>query len=195
MWWEHCWRSSAGPACAQPAHRVGPSYLYPTAATPGVVNPDVTQANIQDTICKSGWTATIRPPASYTNALKKQQLAAPKFKDKMPGHYEEDHFISLELGGHPRDPKNIWPEMWGTPATPLNAQGPFPSHLVGAKTKDRVENALHKARLRRRADASRSPAHHRDGLVQVLQGEGPEVTLRATHNACYLASFFWSSSM
>ena len=135
----------SGPTCAQTSHRVGPSYLYPTASTPGVANPDVTQANIQDTICKSGWTATVRPPASYTNALKKQQLAAPKFKDKTPSHYEEDHFVSLELGGQPHDPKNIWPEMWGTPATPLTAQGPFPSHLVGAKTKDRVENALHKA--------------------------------------------------
>jgi len=30
---------------ASPQHRVGPSYLYPTAATPGVVNPEVTQAN------------------------------------------------------------------------------------------------------------------------------------------------------
>jgi hypothetical protein len=135
----------AGPAGAQPRHRVGPSYLYPAATvTPGVVNPDVTQANITATICQSGWTATIRPPASYTNTLKKQQLAAVTFKDKASSHYEEDHFISLELGGHPRDPKNLWPEMWGTPGTPLTAQGPFPSHLVGAKSKDAVENALHK---------------------------------------------------
>jgi hypothetical protein len=58
------------------------------------VNPTVTQSNIQDTICKSGWTATIRPPASYTNALKKQQLAAAKWKDKAPSHYEQDHLIS-----------------------------------------------------------------------------------------------------
>jgi hypothetical protein len=57
-------------------------------------------------------------------------------------HYEEDHFISLELGGHPRDPKNLWPEMWGTPGTPLTERGPFPSHLVGAQTKDHVERAL-----------------------------------------------------
>jgi hypothetical protein len=134
------------PAPAQPAHqRVGPSYLYPTAATPGVVNPEVTQTNINDTICKSGWTDTIRPPTSFTNALKQQQLAAPKFKDKAPAHYEEDHLISLELGGHPRDPKNLWPEMWGTPATPLTSDGPFPSHLVGAKTKDHLESALNAA--------------------------------------------------
>jgi hypothetical protein len=47
-------------------NRVGPSYLYPDhATTPGVVNPDITQANIQQTICTRGWTATVRPPASY----------------------------------------------------------------------------------------------------------------------------------
>jgi len=108
------------------------------------VNPDVTQANINDTICKSGWPATIRPPASYTTTLKTQQAGTSKFKDNAPSHYEEDHFISLELGSHPRDPKNLWPEMWGTPATPLTSKGPFPPHLVGAKNKDAVENALHK---------------------------------------------------
>jgi hypothetical protein len=32
--------------------------------------------------------------------------------------------------------------MWGTPATPLTSKGPFPPHLVGAKSKDAV--ALHK---------------------------------------------------
>jgi len=24
--------------------------------------------------------------------------------------YEEDHFIPLELGGHPTDPRNLWPQ-------------------------------------------------------------------------------------
>ena len=132
---------------AQAQHRVGPSYLYPDpAVTPGLANPAITQANINETICNPSWsTKSIRPPASYTTLLKKKQLAAMKTKDKTPGHYEEDHFISLELGGHPRDPKNLWPERWGTPANPLTAHGPFPSEIVGAKTKDKVENALHKA--------------------------------------------------
>jgi hypothetical protein len=65
-------------------------------------------------------------------------------KDKTLSHWEEDHFISLELGGHPRDPRNLWPERWGTPAHPLTSKGPFAAHLVGAHTKDRVENALHR---------------------------------------------------
>jgi hypothetical protein len=124
--------------------RVGPSYLYPQhATTPGLVNPDVTQDNIQQTICVSGWTATVRPSSSYTTKLKRDQLAAMHATDKTLSHWEEDHFISLELGGHPRDPRNLWPERWGTPGHPLTRLGPFPSHLVGAKTKDRVERALH----------------------------------------------------
>ena len=101
-------------APGQPGPRVGPSYLYPDPeTTPGVTNPEVTQANIHQTICVTGWTATIRPPQSYTGTLKKQQLKSVRFTDKNPAHYEEDHFISLELGGSPRDPKNLWPEMWG----------------------------------------------------------------------------------
>jgi hypothetical protein len=124
---------------------VGPSYLYPDhAVTPGMVNPDITQANIQGTICTRGWTAAVRPPASYTNHLKQQQLAVTHATDQNPAHYEEDHLVSLELGGHPRDPRNLWPERWGTPGHPLTSKGPFPSHLVGAKNKDAVENALHR---------------------------------------------------
>jgi hypothetical protein len=125
--------------------RVGPSYLYPAhATTPGLVNPDITQANIDQTICYPQWSTTsIRPPVSYTNSLKTKQLAAAHATDKTPAHYEEDHLVSLELGGHPRDPRNLWPERWGTPGHPLTSQGPFPSHLVGAKAKDTTENALH----------------------------------------------------
>src|SRR5689334_25445356 len=38
--------------------------------TPGVLNPAVVQSNIASTICRHGWTKTIRPPVAYTNALK-----------------------------------------------------------------------------------------------------------------------------
>ena len=130
----------------QPAPRVGPSYLYPDPeTTPGVTNPQVTEANVQQTICVRGWTGTIRPPRSYTDHLKTQQLQAARYTDKIPAHYEEDHFISLELGGDPRDSKNLWPEMWGTPDQPLTHLGPFPASIVGAKAKDLVERTLNTA--------------------------------------------------
>ena len=41
-----------------PAHAV----LADPVRTPGVLNPDVTPGTIRSTICKKGWTATIRPP-------------------------------------------------------------------------------------------------------------------------------------
>ena len=77
--------------------------------TPGALNPDVTQATIGSTICKHGWTRTIRPPTSYTNELKREQMRAYR-RTGGPHDYQEDHLISLELGGHPSDPRNLWPE-------------------------------------------------------------------------------------
>ena len=79
--------------------------------TPGVLNPDVTQQNIRSTICRHGWTATIRPPESYTDALKRRQMRAYRETGSM-SQYQEDHFISLELGGNPTDPRNLWPEPY-----------------------------------------------------------------------------------
>lgn len=83
--------------------------------TPGALNPAVTQANIQQTVCAHGWTKTIRPKASFTNRLKAQQLAALGGAGVDPRSVEEDHLVSLELGGAPADPKNLWPEPWDGP--------------------------------------------------------------------------------
>ena len=79
--------------------------------TPGVLNPDVTQANIRSTVCRRGWTSTIRPPEPYTEALKRKQMRAYGETGSVSG-YQEDHLISLELGGNPTDPKNLWPEPY-----------------------------------------------------------------------------------
>lgn len=83
---------------------------YPDhTCTPGVLNPAVTQATISKTICVSGWTKTVRPPVSYTNPLKLQLMKAYGDTDS-PANYELDHFVPLELGGHPSDPHNLWPQ-------------------------------------------------------------------------------------
>src|SRR6266571_6048032 len=79
--------------------------------SPGVLNPAVTQANINATICVQGWTKTIRPPTSYTNALKRKQMREYGVGGS-PSDYQEAHLISLELGGHPTDPRNLWPEPY-----------------------------------------------------------------------------------
>lgn len=103
-----------------------------TVLVSGVINPAVTQSNIKSTICVSGWTATIRPPVTYTTALKIKQMKQWNLSGATSA-YEEDHLISLELGGNPTDPNNLWPQPYTT--TPSD---------YGAKTKDSVENFLHK---------------------------------------------------
>jgi hypothetical protein len=79
--------------------------------TPGVLNPDVTQATIGSTICVQGWTRTVRPPTDFTNELKLRQMHA-YGETGSPSEYQEDHLVSLELGGHPTDPRNLWPEPY-----------------------------------------------------------------------------------
>ncbi len=95
--------------------------------TPGVTNPAVTQSNIGRTVCRAGWTSTIRPPSSYTSALKLRQMRQYR-ENGPPSSYEEDHLISLELGGHPTDPRNLWPEP-----------------IARARAVDSIENQLHAA--------------------------------------------------
>src|SRR5438105_3787314 len=118
--------------------------------TPGVRNPAVTQATIRHTICVRGWTRTVRPPTSYTSSLKLQQM--PVYREAgPPSRYQEDHLISLELGGDPTDSKNLWPE-------------PYPR----ASEVDRRENELNAQVCSGRlslADAQRreSALKHKDG--------------------------------
>ena len=88
----------------------GRSWLRASAVvTPGVTNPDVSQRTIHSTICITGWTKTIRPPVDYTNRLKREQMAAWQLPGT-PADYQEDHLISLGIGGNPSDPRNLWPE-------------------------------------------------------------------------------------
>lgn len=117
--------------CIVVAHAADAPVIPDPAVTPGVVNPAVTQDNIGSTICVRGWTKTIRPTVLYTNRLKRIQLAARGQAYVDPRLFEEDHRVPLEVGGHPTDEGNLWPEVWESP--------------WGAKVKDRLENAVHAA--------------------------------------------------
>jgi hypothetical protein len=136
------------PSCSR--HSSRPVVRASWTLTPGALNAAVTQANIRDTICVHGWTGTIRPATSYTNELKRAGMQAYGLTGS-PGDYQEDHLISLELGGDPIDPRNLWPE-------------PYPR----AADVDRIENELNgevcsgKLTL---AEAQRreSALKHRDG--------------------------------
>jgi len=122
-------------ALSLPVGATVPSGLPNAARTPGALNPAVTQATIQSTICVSGYTRTIRPPEPYTYNLKVQQLQSGYAVngDTYTGDYEEDHLISLELGGNPTSVKNLWPEPWRGGA----------NIKWNASVKDSLENRLH----------------------------------------------------
>jgi hypothetical protein len=113
-------------------HTVG-SGLYSRAdprCTPGAVNPAVTQATIGSTICRSGWTSTVRPPESITEPEKLASMRSYGLSGSA-SRYEYDHDVALELGGAVNDPRNLWPE---------------PDYPSGAgfylNPKDRLESAL-----------------------------------------------------
>lgn len=84
------------------------------SCTPGATNPAVTQATIGSTICRTGWTRTIRPPESVTGPEKRASLAAYGDQGTLSG-YEYDHLVPLEVGGAPNDPRNLWPEPQAGP--------------------------------------------------------------------------------
>lgn len=99
--------------------------------TPGALNPAVTRDNIRATICVRGYAKSIRPPEEYTERLKRRGVHQYRYGDFRLRDYEEDHLVSLELGGSPTSPRNLWPE---------------PHHVIGgwgSYAKDRLENKLH----------------------------------------------------
>ncbi len=98
--------------------------------TPGVVSAAVTQNDLGSTICRPGYTRTVRAPESETEPFKKKIMTA--YHEPGPlADFELDHLVSLELGGS-NDAGNLWPERNDHPAGAINS-------------KDLVENALNKA--------------------------------------------------
>lgn len=110
--------------------------LEDPACTPGAISPAVTQATITTTICrKGGYTGGIRPPESVTGKEKIANAASYGYTGSL-SDAEYDHLISLQLGGDPNDPRNLFVEP------------PDPGHKPGSgvnNAKDPVETKLHTA--------------------------------------------------
>jgi hypothetical protein len=108
-------------------------HLPDPRCTPGSIDPHVTQADIRSTICKKGWTKTVRPPESQTETFK-FHVAYPHYGTPRADKSELDHLVPLELGGS-NDATNLWPEV-GRPS---------------GNPKDKVEDALNAAVCQGRA--------------------------------------------
>ncbi|GAA0395605.1 hypothetical protein [Streptomyces luteireticuli] len=117
-------------------HTSGGEPLQDPSCTPGALNPDVTQATLARTICRpSGYTKGIRPPVSVTGPEKTANARSYGYTGD-PHDAEYDHLVSLELGGDPNDPRNLWVE----PPSPGHRPGGGPNN-----PKDVVESKLHTA--------------------------------------------------
>lgn len=109
----------------------------------------MTQANIATTICATGYTATVRAPASDTDKVKK--LSLQQYGLAPASSTEYDHLISLQLGGT-NAVSNLWPEdpnREGAPGT--------------TNPKDAIETRLNKAVCAHRvalSDAQKAIAHN-----------------------------------
>ncbi len=116
-------------------HTAGGQPLPDPACTPGSLNPKVGPANLATTICRTGYTSGIRPPTDITQREKEANAKSYGYTGSLHDA-EYDHLVSLELGGDPNDPRNLWVEP------------PSPGHRAGSgtgNTKDGVESALHSA--------------------------------------------------
>ena len=78
--------------------------------TPGAVNETIDERAYQQVCHDKGWTRLYRPPAAFTNRLKRLQMRKYGYADLDPRDYDEDHLIPLCLGGAPQDPHNLWPQ-------------------------------------------------------------------------------------
>jgi hypothetical protein len=136
-----------------PEQKAGPATIYPDSSqTPGTPNPDITQENIADNICKIGWsTSSVRPSTNVTSRIKTQTMKAYGYTDS-PTHYELDHLISLQNGGCPDCVENLWPEAYGDVNHPMtqvqratwNRDSPGSTDILpGSLEKDAVENHVH----------------------------------------------------
>ncbi len=115
------------PAAGRCHARQGVNGVLPDpVCTPGAVDPHVTDATLESTVCRrGGYTSTVRPPTSVTNSEKRLAQAAYGQSDG-PSAYEFDHLVPLELGGTPNSAANLWPEPGSSP-----------------NPKDKLEGALH----------------------------------------------------
>ena len=114
------------------------------AQTIEVLNHDVTQETIDQTICVRGYAKSVRPSVNYTNGVKAKLMREQGIDWSLAHDYELDHIVSLELGGNPRNIHNLQLQPWDGPD--------------GAHAKDKLENKLHRMVCRRQITLSEAQA-------------------------------------
>lgn len=113
-------KRAAGEGPELPAH----------VCTPGALRSDVDPAHLELTVCKPGWSDSIRPPTAETNRMKTAAMIAYGIPASQRSVTELDHEIP-EWAGGASDAANLWPEVSDQPGKGIH------------NTKDEVENRVH----------------------------------------------------
>jgi hypothetical protein len=79
----------------------------PPPETPGAIDSEITQGNIDTTICRSGYARSVRPPYTVTGPLKRRLMDA-QYPGEPMAAYELDHLIPISIGGAPLDQRDLW---------------------------------------------------------------------------------------
>ena len=113
---------------------------------PGALNPNVTQANIHQTICRPDYSASIRPPEAVTEEEKRALMAA--YGNHAPlSSVELDHIVGVSEGGAVNSVANLWPEP---------NYGHISPRSYFENPKDRLELRLYQLTCRGRIRLSRA---------------------------------------
>ena len=144
----HAVQTMAAPGSCR--YRGSGLYMQPDPRCgPGALNPAVTQANIEQTICRpGGYTASVRPPESVTEPEKRALMTAYDNRAAL-SDVELDHIVSLGVGGAANDPRNLYPEPDYPHVSPT-------SYYQNAK--DRLEDRLHQLVCAGRLSLTRAQA-------------------------------------
>src|SRR5258705_13868417 len=86
---------------------LAPAAAQERALGPGEVDTHVTQSTIRT--CEPGYTAKVRPPRKFTDAIKRRLVNGLRGSSQ---DYELDHLIPLGLGGHPMSANNLLLQAW-----------------------------------------------------------------------------------
>jgi hypothetical protein len=113
-------------------------FLIPMLATPGAaVLPVISTVATPASFRAHSGERRLPPaePSSSSNLPKpKTRLFICDEAYSASRYHEEDHLISLEDGGNPTDPRNLWPEPYNTTVGGV---------IMGAHQKDVVEGFIH----------------------------------------------------
>ena len=81
--------------------------LAATAAAAQAVDERVTQGTLRSTICKRGWSESVRPPYEWSHAHKQRLMRERGIPASEFGAWTLDHIQPIEDGGSPADPRNL----------------------------------------------------------------------------------------